>query len=58
MSFGLYSSGMPGFILDEIELGTRVAMALDDEALGFGALFNLQYEEHMRQEELKEQGDE
>lgn len=31
MSFGLYGSGMPSFILDEIELGTRVAMFLDDE---------------------------
>lgn len=50
MSFGLYSSGMPSFILDELELGTRVAMALDNEALGFGALFDLQYDAYRRKE--------
>lgn len=51
---GLYTNGMHDFILDEMELGTRVAMALDDEACGFGALFNLQYEEDMRKEEENE----
>lgn len=29
--FGLYGSGVHQFILDEMELGTRVALALDDE---------------------------
>jgi hypothetical protein len=44
---------MHGFILDEIELGTRVAMAIENEALGFGPLFDLSYELYM-----KEHGDE
>lgn len=30
-SFGLYGSGMHGWILDEMELGERVAHFLDDE---------------------------
>jgi hypothetical protein len=45
---GLYGHGMHDFILDEAELGTRVAMALDNEACGFGALFDLSYEEYVR----------
>jgi hypothetical protein len=32
------SEGIPD---DELELGTRVAYALDDEACGFGPLFDL-----------------
>lgn len=32
---GLYSKGMPGWIMDEVELGTRVAHFLDDEQYGF-----------------------
>lgn len=44
MSFGLYGSGMPGFILDEIELGTRVAMYLDDENVAGMRLPLLSYE--------------
>ncbi len=43
MSFGLYGSGMPGFIQDEMELGTRVAMYLDDENNGM-RLYLLEYE--------------
>ena len=31
-------------IMDEFELGWRVANALEDEALGFGPLFSLQAE--------------
>ena len=51
---GLYTRAMHGFILDEMELGTRVAQALDDEALGFGPLFDLQYTEYMRKEQENE----
>lgn len=50
---GLYNNGMHKFIIDELELGTRVAMALDNEAAGFGPLFDLSYELYM-----KEHGDE
>lgn len=50
MSLGLYGSGMPSFILDEIEFGTRVAMALENEALGFGALFDLSYSLYRKKE--------
>lgn len=31
MSYGLYTKGMHDFIYDEMELGSRVAMFLDDE---------------------------
>ena len=47
---GLYNNSMHQFILDEMELGTRVAMALDDEACGFGALFDLSYQLYIEQE--------
>lgn len=47
---GLYTNGMHDFILDEMELGTRVAQALDDEACGFGPLFNLSYKLYLEQE--------
>lgn len=30
---GLYGPGMHGFILDEAELGTRIAIALDEESI-------------------------
>jgi hypothetical protein len=53
MGIGLCTNAMHQFILDEMELGTRVAMALDDEACGFGPLFDLSYELYM-----KEHGDE
>jgi hypothetical protein len=48
---GLYNNAMHDFILDEMELGTRVAQALDDELQGFGPLFDLQYEEYRKKEE-------
>lgn len=35
MSFGLYGSGMHAWLLDELELGARVAHFLDDEQNGF-----------------------
>lgn len=50
MSIGLYNNAMDLFIRDEIELGTRVAQALDDEACGFGPLFDLSYEIYMKEE--------
>lgn len=48
---GLYNNGMDQFIRDELELGTRVAMALDDEACGFGPLFDLSYRLYMEEQE-------
>ena len=48
---GLYNNGMDQFIRDELELGTRVAMALDNEACGFGPLFDLSYWLHMGAED-------
>lgn len=47
---GLYTNAMHDFILDEMEFGTRVAHALDDEACGFGPLFDLSYKLYMEQE--------
>lgn len=38
---GLYGSGMYDFALVELELGTRVAMALDDEAIFGPDLYHL-----------------
>ena len=40
---GLYGKAMHDFIIDELELGTRVAVGLDNEACGYGALLDLQY---------------
>lgn len=51
---GLYGSGMHDFILDEMELGTRVAMALDSEACGWSALDNLSYELYLKEQEARE----
>ena len=48
---GLYTNAMHQFVLDELELGTRVAMALDDEACGFGPLFDLSYRLYMEEQE-------
>ena len=48
---GLYNNSMDQFIRDEVELGTRVAMALDDEACGFGPLFDLSYRLYMEEQE-------
>ena len=38
---GLYGSGMHDFILMELELGNRVAMAQDDEDCGYGILLDM-----------------
>lgn len=45
---------MHQFILDEMELGTRVANSFEDEAQGFGALFDLSYQLYVEQEERGE----
>lgn len=49
--FGLYTNGMHDWILDELELGERVAHALDAEACGFGPLVDLQLTEYLLREE-------
>lgn len=46
---GLYTNAMDQFIRDELELGTRVAQALDDEYCGFGPLFDLSYDLYMKE---------
>lgn len=38
-----HTNGVHGFLMCELELGERVAMALDDEACGFGPLFDVIY---------------
>lgn len=52
--FGLYGAGMHDFILRELEVGTRVAMAEDNEACGFGPLFDVQYMEWVQQQKQVE----
>lgn len=47
----LYGKEMHGYILTEIELGSRVANALDDEWCGFGPLLDLQYELYLARNE-------
>lgn len=49
----LYGNGMHDFVLTEAELGTRAAIALDNEACGFGPLFDLQYDEWVREQETR-----
>lgn len=44
---GLFGSAMHDFILEDLELGERVALAQDDEDCGFGALFDLSYGEYV-----------
>lgn len=46
---GLYGPGMHDFILMEMELGTRVAMAQDSEDCGWSALMDLSYMEYCRE---------
>jgi hypothetical protein len=49
MSLGLYGKGMHQFILDEMELGTRVAAYLDEEEVDpLGWLFDIHYREYCR----------
>jgi hypothetical protein len=49
---GLYGHGMHDFIVRECEVGTRVALAEDDEACGFGPLFDLQVSRWERADRL------
>lgn len=47
--FGLYGTGMHFFILNEMELGYRVACALDDENNAkMGVWVDLSYLEYLR----------
>lgn len=52
--FGLHHNGMHDFILDEAQLGTRVAHAQDAEDTGFGALFDLDYAAHVAAGQARE----
>lgn len=47
---GVFGNGMHDFILRDMELGERVAMAQDDEDCGYGALFDLSYEQYLAEE--------
>ncbi len=40
---GLHHNGMHDFVLRELEVGARTALAEDDEACGFGPLFDARY---------------
>jgi hypothetical protein len=42
---------MHDFILRECELGSRAALAEDDEWCGFGPLFDLQYAEYIARDQ-------
>jgi hypothetical protein len=47
--FGLYGNGMHDYVMAEIELGERVAVAFDSKySLGDDALADLMYEESRR----------
>lgn len=48
MVLRVYGHGMHDFILREVEVGTRVALAEDDELCGLGPLFDLQYDEWLK----------
>ena len=54
MSFGLQHAGMHDWLMDELELGARVAHALDAEACGYGPLIDLQLAEYLREEQSNE----
>lgn len=43
MTLGLHHGGMHDFVLRELEVGFRVAVAEDSEACGFGPLLDLAY---------------
>jgi hypothetical protein len=50
---GLHHNGMHDWILLEAEMGTRVAHAQDNEDTGFGALFDLSYEQWCREDSTR-----
>ena len=43
---GLYSNGMHDFVLRELEIGRRAAAYEESEAVGWGALMDLDYAEY------------
>lgn len=46
-----YGHGMHNFVLDEMELGTRTATAIDSENnCGWNAVNDLQYEEYVEKD--------
>lgn len=49
---GLYGNGMHDFVMSELEVGRRVAMAQDSEDCGWSALMDLSYELYCREQEL------
>lgn len=55
MGNGLHGPGMHQFVLDEMELGFRVAAWLDEEVAegGMGWLLDLQYAEYVAEEERR-----
>ncbi len=50
MKGGIYGPAMHVFIIDELELGTKAATAIDDEACGLGPLFDVIFDQHMEAE--------
>lgn len=52
--FGLHHNGMHDWIMDELELGARVAYALDSEACGLGPLLDLRLDIYLREQGLEE----
>lgn len=58
MGIALYSAGMHKFVLDEAELGFRVACWLDEEEAegGMAWLIDLQYADYLRAEDERLRG--
>lgn len=50
MSYGLYSTGIHEYVLREIEIGPRAARCEEDEACGYGPLFDQLYESYVAAE--------
>lgn len=47
---GIYGSGMHDFVIRELEIGRRAAACEDSEACGFDAIFDLAYEQYVREQ--------
>lgn len=54
MKSGYFPSLTEQRIIDEYELGARVANALEDEELGFGPIIDAQFEEWLKREKTYE----
>lgn len=52
--YGLYSHGMHDLLMRELEVGWLVAIAEDNEACGFGPLFDVQAREYFERERGEE----